>query len=274
MSTADECRDAAVAGFVGAGVARWTCWPRCGSATSRRRSRCWWTCSSSRWTATSTTYQDEGRRLPEHEHGVVRRRPRSRRCSSRLAQQRGCHLELLLRHPGKPVDKELRHQEDHEAAPGREAPGAAQEDQPSTRRGEQEPSARSPTEHRPDAEDRDGQGAGWRRRTSPPGTEITKELIEKQARGDGDAQGSTRRARTATSADLHQAEPALKNGLAKGQWVTESTIGRPAGPKASPQRRPVKPARRAAADDEAGPKAGSRRRKAPRHRRSTRPAGR
>jgi len=143
-----------------------------------------------------------------------------------LAKQRGCHLELLLRYPGKVKDKDYdinkikKLLEDEKNSATVTKTGEDPDTEPPVV-GEFPTPAPEPT---PKVE----MVKVWMAKVNiEPGTEITKELVS-QKLVESEIPRVAAKGAYSDLSELMNKNLTLKTGLSEGQWVTSSLVGPPA----------------------------------------------
>jgi len=149
-----------------------------------------------------------------------------------LAQQRGCHMQLLLRHPGKPLDKDYDIKKIKQLLEDQKNPTLLKKTEEAS--DPEEPVfPRTPIEA-PAPSPKTEMVKVWMAKVNiEPGTEITKDLVEHKLVESEIPKVAAKGAYSDLS-DLIKLNLTLKTGLSEGQWVTSSLVGPPVS-KVRPQ---------------------------------------
>jgi pilus assembly protein CpaB len=149
-----------------------------------------------------------------------------------LAKQRGCHLELLLRHPGKKMDPDYDIKKIKQMLEDQKNPALLKKTEEGFDPSSEEPVL--PSTVAPAPQPRAEMVKVWMAKVNlEPGTEITKDLVENKLVESEIPKVAAKGAYSDLS-DLIKQNLTLKTGLSEGQWVTSSLVGPPAS-KVKPQ---------------------------------------
>jgi pilus assembly protein CpaB len=140
-----------------------------------------------------------------------------------LAKHRGCHLELLLRHPGKKLDedydiKKVKKMLEDEKQPAELKPTDGND-------GSEAPIYPFPPLEAPAPVAKVEYVKVWSAKVNiDPGTEITKDLVAQKLVETEIPKAAAKGAYSDLSKLINQ-NLTLKTGLSEGQWVTENLVG-------------------------------------------------
>lgn len=138
-----------------------------------------------------------------------------------LAQQRGCHLQLLLRHPGKPLDKSYDIKEIKKLLENVRNSAEIRKTEDGQEPGSETP---VPAENLPPKAE---VVKVWMAKAHiEAGTEITKELVA-QKLVETEIPKVAAKGAYSDLTELINKNLTLKTGLSEGQWVTSSLVGPP-----------------------------------------------
>ena len=137
-----------------------------------------------------------------------------------LAQQRGCHLQLLLRHPGKLIDKNYSIKDVRKLLEDWRTSAEVLPTQEENTEQPVYPSVEAPAP-KPVVE----MVKVWMAKTHiEPGTEITKELVS-QKLVESEIPKVAAKGAYSDLTELINKNLTLKTGLSEGQWVTSALVG-------------------------------------------------
>jgi Flp pilus assembly protein CpaB len=149
-----------------------------------------------------------------------------------LAKHRGCHLELLLRHPGKRLDEEYDIKKVKKLLEDEKQP--AEVYKTDSNEGGEQPIFPSLPAEAPIPQAKVEYVKVWAAKVNiEPGTEITKDLVAQKLVETEIPKGVAKGAYSDLS-ELINKNLTLKTGLSEGQWVTSNLVG-PSVSKPTPQ---------------------------------------